>query len=393
MGQGTAPPPVPPAISDTSRIVLGGGIPDPTLVPVDELEKAIADVLAHRGAHTLSYSRGPGEANLRVELANWLVRQHGGLTTADDLFVTAGSSGAIHYAARALVDPGDVVVVEELTYPAAVALFRQAGAEVVPARIDRDGLVVEALERTLTELSGRGARVKVLYTISDFHSPTTATLSVERRHAIAELADRFDLYVLQDNTYGDIRFEDGVVPSFHTIAPERGLLAGSFSKTITPALRLGWLVAPRPIVDLLASHRADLGVSRLLQDAVAKLMAEGFFAEHVRRSNLVYRAKRDAVLETLGASCGGLAEWTVPGGGFFVWVRHGDIPAEAVAEAAAVEGIGYYDGAFYAARPPARPEHEHAMRLAYGETAMDDIVEGAARLGRAIQRAGASTPR
>jgi 2-aminoadipate transaminase len=388
----SAPPPMPVAIQDTTRIVLGGGIPDPTLVPVDELEKALSDVLAHRSSQTLSYSRGLGEGSLRSEVAKWMVRQHGGHTTADDLFTTAGSSGAIHYAARALVDPGDVVIAEELSYPAALALFRQFGAQVVPTRLDRDGVVVEALEETLRDLAQRGAPVKALYTISDFHSPTTATLSIERRQAIVELAERYDFYVVQDNTYGDIRFEDRLIPSFPVLAPERGLLAGSFSKTITPALRLGWLMAPRPILDVLAGHRADLGVSRLLQDAVARLMADGFFAEHVRRSNDVYRAKRDAVLATLAATCGEVAEWTEPTGGFFVWVRHGEIPAAAVAAAATEEGVGYYEGAFYGVSEPVRSENVNAMRVAFGETSMADIVEGTARLGRAIQRAAITSP-
>jgi 2-aminoadipate transaminase len=361
-------------------VLFGGGMPDPRWAPRAELADLLARIAGGRDPAVMTYAYGAGLAPLREQIA---LRHHvldGVAVHPDQVVVTNGSSGVFALVAAALLEPGDVVVAERLTYPGSVSAFRLAGAEVVGTPLDAEGIDVDALEQLLTRLSAAGRRVKLLSTMPTNHSPTATVLSAERRARLAELAERFDLVLLQDDTYGEIRFAEGTPPSLLADAPERTIHAGSFSKVLTPGLRLGWLTASRPLAAVLASVRTDLGTSPLNQSAVAELMATGAYAAHVRRMCDGYRAKRDVLLAGLDEHCAGAGRWRVPTGGFFVWFElEGDLVPE-LEERAADRGVGFLPASYFSVGPP----DLGAVRLAYGELDEAALRDGSARLGQAL---------
>jgi DNA-binding transcriptional MocR family regulator len=282
-----------------------------------------------------------------------------------------------------LLDPGDLVLVEELSYPGAVAAFRQAGAKTVPIRLDEHGLKVDDLEHQLTELRRAGVTPKFVYTISNNHSPTATTLAVDRRHTIVELAERFGFLVVQDDAYGEIWFDGEHPGSIRKYDTERVIHLGSFSKTIAPALRLGWLAAPAQISEVLAGHRTDLGTSGLLQATVAQLLEDGSFDARLKEISEFYREKRDALAGALEEHGAGLLDFESPPGGFFLWVSMDQSLAEHLPRYISEERVRFPMGSFFDMRGGSVIG---GARLAFCHPPVEQLIEGAARLGRAVRR-------
>jgi 2-aminoadipate transaminase len=360
-----------------ARITFGGGLPDPGLRPaliglVDEVLRDEPD--------TFSYGGEWGHEGLRDQVAARLNRRSGARLAAGNVVLTNGCAGALELVARTLVEPGAVVVTEALTYPGALAIFRACGARIVPVAVDEHGMDVDALTALVA-----AERPVLVYTIATNHSPTGSTLSAARRDQLLALADRAGFTVVQDDTYGEIRFTDDTPAPLIGGSSERVVHLGSFSKTLAPGLRLGWIAAPAAVCDAVVVRRTDLGSPLVLQGAVARFLADGHFDEHVRQITAAYRAKRDVLLDALAQHAEGLGTWTVPAGGFFSWfvLAAGDV--EQVAPVAAEEGVGFLGGPYFSAGAPAA----RGLRLAYGELAADQLAEGVRRLVRAIERTAA----
>lgn len=372
----------------SSAISMFSGVPDPAVVPHDQLRSAFDAVLT--AGSSLSYSRGRGDGPLR-ELLAARASQRGAATSPNDIVITSGSSGGLAMLASCLLDPGDVVLCEELTYPGATAVFRQAGARVVPVALDGGGLVVEDLADVLESLGAEGQAPKLLYTIANNQSPTTTSMTADRRPRIAELADRFGVIVVQDDTYGDIWFDEDRPGSLRCFDLGRTVHLGSFSKTLAPALRLGWMEAPGHLAEVVATTRNDLGTSSLVQGAVATLLADGTFDAELLRLAAFYREKRDVLLEALWESCGEHVRCGAPHGGFFAWAELDPLlAADQLGKLAAEEGVVFPLGPFFDVRGG---RHVPAARLAYGELALDQLREAAARIGRALRQAAAGSGR
>jgi len=224
--------------------------------------------------------------------------------------------------------------------------------------------------------------VKLIYTIPTNQNPTGTTLSLERRLEVLRLAQDAGALVLQDDTYGDIRFADAP-PPFIALAPDRAIHLGSFSKTIAPALRVGWAAAPREIAAAMARGRVDLGVSHINQRVVARFIDDGRFDPHVRAATARYAHKRDLMLRALERHCGNLARWDTPQGGFFLWLKLNGAEAEAVLAAGEREKVAFLPGPFFSAGAP----YSHHLRLSYGQVPEAQIEEGIARLARALAAA------
>jgi 2-aminoadipate transaminase len=365
-------------------VYFGGGLPDPATFPADRLAALLGDVLHRDAGAALTYDVSPGHIGLRASIAADLAMVGGSTIDATWVMLTHGTAGAITLAAASLLEPGDVVVAERLSYPGSLKAFRLRGAEVVTVPVDDQGVRLDALEVTLQALRRAGRRVKLLYTIPTCHNPTGSILPRDRRDAIVAMAEREDLVILQDDTYGQIRFEPVDAPSFLTLAPERAIHLGSFSKTIAPGLRLGWAAAPPHLVRRLADVRTDLGTSPLVQRAVHEFVHRGEYARHLATVTDHYRAKRDVLLRALDEHATGRAEWNEPRGGFFVWVRPHRGAIRALVEIANEEGVVFLPAEYFGGSDAI----DDGFRLAYGELPTADIVEGARRLGRALARHG-----
>jgi len=358
-------------------ISFAGGLPAPELFDGAGLSAAFAAALADAG-RTLQYSTTEGDAGLRAAIAARLSAR--GLPThADDVLVTSGSQQALTLAAAVLIDPGDRVLVEEPSYLAALQAFQLAGAEVVPVACDDDGLDPDAVAAAAAE---HGARL--LYTIPTFHNPTGRTLSLERRLALAAVAERHGLWLIEDDPYGELRYRGEPLPSLATLpgAEDRTLALSTLSKVAAPGLRIGWARTPaalRPPL-VVAKQAADLHSSTIDQAAAARWLATVELDAHLGVLRAEYGRRRDALLDGLAAALPPGSVHNRPEGGMFVWARLPDgWDAEQLLARALARDVAFVPGFPFFAGEPDRA----ALRLSFTTHPPAEIAEGLARLREA----------
>ncbi|MEU6755178.1 PLP-dependent aminotransferase family protein [Streptomyces sp. NPDC046685] len=360
-------------------ISFAGGLPAPELFDAEGLRAAYDTAFALSARRALQYSTTEGVPELREAVAARATAR--GLATGpDDVLVTSGSQQALTLLTTALVEPGDVVLVENPTYLAALQCFGLAGARVVPVPCDAEGIVPEALAEIVVR-----ERPKLLYTVPTFQNPTGRTLPAARRAAVAEIAGRLGLWLVEDDPYGDLRYEGSDVPwlAAHPGAQDRTALLGSFSKVMAPGLRLGWLRAPAGLrrAAVVTKQAADLHTSTVDQLAAAHYLAAVDLDAHLATVRSAYRERRDALLGGLGEALPAGSEWNRPEGGMFVWAR---LPEEHDAarllKSALAHDVAFVPGApFYTG--PADPR---TLRLSFTTHTPQEIAEGLLRLRRAV---------
>jgi len=377
-GATAGPPPIPP-------IALTGGVPDPESLPFDDLAESARIVLEREGRPALQYGGPQGFLGLREWLAERVGRADGLSLGPENITITNGSAGALANICETFLDPGDLVMAEAPSYPGAMRTIHAQGARVEGVPVDAEGLRPEALAEAVEALSRGDARPKLLYTIPNFHNPTGATLSLERRRAVLEIAQRHRLLIVEDDAYGEIRFEGERVPSFFALSGGDGVLkVGTFSKTLATGLRVGWVAAAQEVTDFLVRMRFDMGTSPWIQRLVAEYVSRGLLDRHLPQVVEIYRRKRDAMVAALEEHCAPHVRWRLPSGGFFLWLETDRrVQPEALREAAAEEGVAYVSGdTFFVDRSGNR-----FIRLAYSFVAEQEIEEAVRRLGRALKRA------
>lgn len=358
-------------------ISFAGGLPAPELFDASGLREAFAAALSDRRAgRSLQYSTTEGDPELRAAIAARLTAR--GLPTGpDDLLVTSGSQQALTLAAAALIDPGDRVLVEEPSYLAALQAFQLAGAEVVPVACDDDGLDPDAVAAAAAE---HGARV--LYTIPTFHNPTGRTLPLERRRALAAVAERCGLWLIEDDPYGELRYGGAALPSLATMAEDRTLALSTLSKVAAPGLRIGWVRAPAAVrrALIIAKQAADLHSSTVDQAAAARWLATVDLDAHLAVLRGEYGRRRDALLAGLAAALPPGSTHNRPDGGMFVWARlPGGWDAEPLLARALREDVAFVPGYPFFAGEPDRA----TLRFSFTAHGPAEIAEGLERLRRA----------
>ncbi|WP_431042672.1 PLP-dependent aminotransferase family protein [Streptomyces sp. P1-3] len=361
-------------------ISFAGGLPAPELFDTEGVSAAFRNVLAEAPRQAMQYSTTEGDTGLRAATAARLTAR--GLPTgADQLLVTSGSQQALSLLTAALLEPGDVVLVENPSYLAALQCFGLAGARVVPVPSDDDGLDPVALAELVT-----AHRPKALYTIPTFQNPTGRTLPAERRRAVAAVAERHGLWIVEDDPYGELRYSGEPQPwiASYPEAADRTVLIGSYSKTMSPGLRVGWLRAPAALrrACVVAKQAADLHTPTVVQLAVARYLADADLGAHLGRVRDAYRERRDALLAGLPEALPEGSRWNEPEGGMFVWASlpHGHDATDRL-RVAVRHDVAYVPGApFFAGDPdPA------ALRLSFVTHTPEEIGEGLRRLARALR--------
>ncbi|GAA0268934.1 PLP-dependent aminotransferase family protein [Streptomyces polychromogenes] len=363
-------------------ISFAGGLPAPELFDTAGIRAAYDSALAgaSSAARALQYSTTEGAPELREAVAA-RAGARGLATTADDLLITTGSQQALTLVTATLVEPGDTVLVENPTYLAALQCFGMAGARVIPVPCDERGLLPDAL----AEITAR-ERPKLLYTVPTFQNPTGRTLPGERRAEVARTAARLGLWLVEDDPYGDLRYEGAHEAwlAAHPGAEDRTALIGSFSKVMAPGLRLGWLRAPAALrrAAVVAKQAADLHTSTVDQLAAAHYLAAHDLDAHVGRVREAYRARRDALLAGLGAALPEGSEWNRPQGGMFVWARLPEgYDATPLLKSAVAHDVAYVPGApFFTGTPDPR-----TLRLSFTTHTPEEIGVGLDRLGAALR--------
>jgi DNA-binding transcriptional MocR family regulator len=359
-------------------ISFAGSFPAAELMPVEPFRRAMGAVLRERGAELLSYGATGGYAPLREAVAEGM-RRRGSRVDADEILVTNGSQQALELVFRTFVDPGDPVLVEDLTYTGALSVLASLDARVVGVPGDEEGIRLDLLTRALER-----HRARVLYVQPTFHNPTARVMGEARRRELLALAARHGCIVVEDDWAGDLRFEGVEVPTLHALdGGSRVVYVSTFSKKLLPGLRVGWVAAPAPVLERLVALKqvADCGTSPLLQAALHRFLADGGLDDHLRRVRRTYRERRDAMLAGLARHLAGQAVWTRPEGGLFVWARllHG-LDATALFGEAAARGVLFSRGELFHAEGLARD----CLRLTYGGVSPEQIEAGLAILGQLV---------
>ncbi|MFF6833138.1 PLP-dependent aminotransferase family protein [Streptomyces sp. NPDC012438] len=360
-------------------ISFAGGLPAPELFDVAGIRAAYDGVLTDLPRRALQYSTTEGDPELRAAVAGRLSAR-GLPTDADDLLVTTGSQQALTLLATALLEPGGVVLVEDPCYLAALQTFAFAGARVVPVPTDDEGILPEALE----EIAAREDPT-LLYVVPTFQNPTGRTLPAERRTAVAEAAARHGFWIVEDDPYGELRYDGEPIPwiAADPAAADRTVLLGSFSKVMAPGLRLGHLRAPAGLRRscVIAKQAADLHTSTVDQAAAARYLRDSDLDAHVAVMRAAYRERRDAMLDGLPAALPEGSRWNRPEGGMFVWATLPEgYDATALLRTAVGHEVAYVPGApFFCGAPD-----PGAMRLSFTTHSAEEIGEGLRRLAKSF---------
>jgi 2-aminoadipate transaminase len=310
------------AITERPEVIsLAGGLPDTSTFPAERLASIMSHVAASNSAKALQYAPTEGMAAVAGCIVEVMAEENTVVDPADVL-VTTGGQQVIDLVCKTLIDPGDVIIAEAPTYPGAVPAFMAYQADVVQIEMDSDGMRVDELEAVLARLDAEGRKPKFIYTIPNFQNPAGVTLSLPRRKRLVEVARERELLVLEDNPYGLLRYEGDPLPTLHSL--DGGVFViylGTFSKILSPGLRLGWAVAPGPVLQKmnLGKQESDLCSSSLSQMFVAQYFEEGRWQDYVFSLRDVYRRRRDTMLDALAEHFPAEATWTHPQGGLFVW--------------------------------------------------------------------------
>jgi 2-aminoadipate transaminase len=365
-------------------ISLAGGLPDTSTFPPQSFARQMTKIAQESAAEALQY--GPTEGfRTTKDCICAVMRAEGMDPDPDDIMVTTGGQQAIDLMAKALVDPGDVVIAEAPTYPGAVPVFCSYEADTVQVDMDADGMRVDLLEETLDRLAAEGRTPKLIYTVPSFQNPAGVTLSLERRRRLVEIARERELLVLEDNPYGLLRYEGEQLPTLYELdGGDYVVYLGTFSKILSPGLRLGWLCAPPPVLAkaVLGKQASDLCTSTLAQYFVDEFFAEGRWREYVGELCDVYRSRRDAMVESLERHFPEGAEWSVPQGGLFLWATLPDfIDTTDLLARALRENVAFVPGvAAFADGKTGR----NSMRLNFSGSTEDEIREGVRRIGAVV---------
>jgi 2-aminoadipate transaminase len=372
------------ALTDRPEVIsLAGGLPDTSTFPPETYAALMTTVARDACAKALQYGPTEGFADAKHCIAEVMAAE--GMTVDEgELLVTTGGQQVIDLVCRTLVDPGDVIVAEAPTYPGAVPTFCSYQADVVQIELDAEGMRIDALEETLDALEHEGRRPKFIYTIPTFQNPGGVTMSLPRRQRLVRIARERELLVLEDNPYGLLRYEGDPLPPLYALdGGEFVIYLGTFSKILSPGIRLGWAAAPRPVLQKmnLGKQAADLCSSSMTQLFVSAYFASGGWQSYVNSLAGLYRGRRDAMLAALEAHFPREAAWTKPQGGLFIWatlpdyIDTTDLLARALRENVAfVPGrAAYLDG-----------RGGSSMRLNFSGVAEDQIREGVRRIGAVI---------
>jgi 2-aminoadipate transaminase len=361
-------------------ISFAGGMPAPELFPIREFEEACRYILRQEGEIALQYSPTEGYRPLKEWLAETMSK-YGIWVELENILVVSGSQQGLDLIGKLFVDPGTCIITSAPTYLGALQAWNAYEAQYRTVPLDDEGMCVEELE----EMLRCGERPCFVYVLPNFHNPAGTTLTLERRYRLAELAREHDLVLIEDDPYGELRYEGEDLTPLFRLAPERSIYLSTFSKTLAPGIRLAWIVAPKPIIARLvqAKQGADLHTGTFVQMVANDICQRGILRQHVKRLCKAYGQRRDTMLEALEEHWPPGTSWTHPQGGLFLWAR---VPArvntQGFLEKSLASKVAYVPGfAFF----PGGQGGENAMRLNFSNATEEMINEGIYRLGTALK--------
>jgi 2-aminoadipate transaminase len=373
-----------------------GGFPDfnfvgghnaPENIPTDALIEAATRVLKREGLTLATYSleSGPqGYRPLREFLATKLGRDAGMTCSAEDILLTSGSLQGLDLINEVMLAPGDTVLIEEATYGGCLTRFQRLGVTAVGIKLDEQGMRTDHLAETLEKLAAEGTKPKFIYVIPTVQNPTASIMPLERRKELLRLAEQYDVAVIEDECYSDLIWDGQRPPALHALdTTGRVVFVGSFSKSIAPALRVGFIVSPWPIMARLLSCKTDAGSGSLEQMVLAEF-CNTHFESHVVELNKTLKQKCDVLIEAMEKNFGTVAEFETPPGGIFLWVKlPAEIDTSRLAAEAAKHGIQVNPGAEWSIEGSGA---KRAIRICYANPPLETIREGIAALAEVCRK-------
>ncbi len=368
-------------------ISFAGGLPDLSAFPVEEVSEVTVDVLKREGVNALQYSPTEGDARLKDELIAHHEREDGITLAPENVLITVASQQGLDLVAKIFIDRDDPVIVGLPTYVGGLGAFRAYGADMIGVSIDEQGMKMDVLERRLEKLKKEGRKPKFIYVVPDFQNPAGITMTEERRRRLIELAHCYDVLILEDSPYKELRYEGETVRSIFALDGD-GQVIGlhTFSKILFPGMRLGWVIGPEPVIQKLtiAKQSTDLCTPAFTQAIVAEFASRGLLQKNIDSVKLVYREKRQIMLDALDKYMPKLPglKWTKPQGGLFLWVtlpRYMD--SEELFFEAIEQNVAFVIGTAFYCNNGGR----NTMRLNFSFPTKEDIVEGIRRLAKVIE--------
>jgi 2-aminoadipate transaminase len=360
-------------------ISFAGGLPAAELFPIREFREACDFILQEVPERALQYGTTQGYIELRKYLDE-TVKKYGVPAVPDNILITNGSQQALDLIGRTFINKDDVILTGCPTYLGAIQAWRPFGPRFATVPVDDDGMRVDLLKAELE----RGG-VKFIYVLPNFHNPAGTTLSLERREKLVELAAKYRAFIVEDDPYGELRFEGQDLPPLISYHKENVIYLSTFSKTLAPGIRLGWIIAPERVIDkiVLVKQGADLHTGTFVQHVANDICQRGILKRHVQKIRVEYHKRRDVMLAAMEESFPQQAEWTRPQGGLFLWVRLPEqVDTEKLFYSALEEKVAFVPGHVFF---PNGGGH-NTMRLNFSCMGPDGIKEGIRRLGHALKR-------
>lgn len=366
-------------------ISFAGGLPAPDTFPVAELQDICSQVLREKGAMALQYGTTEGEAPLREAIAQWMNREKAAIKP-DNILVTAGSQQGLDMVAKVFIDPGDIIIVELPSYIGGLQAFTAYRAKMIGVPQDNDGMRMDKLEKVLEKLARKKKKPKFIYVVPDFQNPSGVTMSLERRKRLLELAYKYEVPIVEDSPYRDLRFAGEPVPAIYALDTQEQVIAlGTFSKIFCPGLRLAWIMAPAQWLDkmIIAKQGMDLCCPTFNQLVAAEYIGRGFLPKQIEQIRELYGRKREAMLKALKKHMPKGVKWTKPEGGLFLWVRlPKNLSANELFPKAVEEKVAYVIGSAF----HCDGKGQNSMRLNFSYPSEEQIEEGVKRLAAMIKK-------
>jgi len=359
-------------------ISFAGGLPAPELFPVREFKEACNYILEHHGPQALQYGPTEGYPPLKEFLAESM-QKYSVPAVPGNILMTNGSQQALDLVGRLFINNGDKILTDAPTYLGAIQAWRAYKPQFITVPLDDDGMDPERVEKTLQQ-----HRIKFMYVLPNFHNPAGTTISYERRRRLVELAARYGAFIVEDDPYGELRFEGEDIAPLMSMHKENVIYLSTFSKTLSPGIRLGWIVASERVIAPLvqAKQGADLQTGTFIQYVAHDIVGRGIIKRHVKRIRSVYKERRDVMLAAMEEYFPPGVTWTRPQGGLFLWVRMPEhVDSEELLKVAVEEKVAFVPGvAFY----PDSKEGHNCMRLNFSYAKPEMSREGIRRLGQAM---------
>ncbi len=370
----------------THKYEFAGGLPDPDSLPLDALIESLKSALQETGRELVMYPHHQGYAPLRDFIAQKLAKHRNIHVSPDDIILGDGSGQPIHLIVEALIDPGDVVLTEDYTYYGLLWAMKRYRGYCRGVACDEEGMLPDALESAIKAAIAEGKKPKFIYAIPTFQNPQGWVMTPERRQAIVRFSQKYDVPVLEDDCYVDLRFEGEPVASIYSLDDTgRVIYVASFSKNIAPGMRVGYAAGPAEVINRLTGLKRGGGLSQFLALALYRYCTE-HLAGHIQDVCRILRGKRDAMLAALDENFGAAAAWSRPAGGLFIWLRMPeDADLQSVEQTARDADVSYRTGPAFA---PDGVCGKNYARLAFGYNRPEEIREGIARLAGVFKKEG-----